>query len=1087
MRIHSLRSVLALAFVGALFSCAEAPTAPEAPESILLSPTIGARLVAPSAVISQVYGGGGNSGSTLRNDFIEIFNPTASPISLAGWSVQYQSATGTATWQVTTLTGTLAPGQYYLVQEAAQGGGTVNLPTPDASGTIPMAAGAGKVALVNSTTALAGSCPSSATIVDRLAYGSYTCVSAPTPWTQTVTATLNASTAALRNDAGCAYAADAGTVFTNGTPTPRNTATALNPCDGDPEPVIAASVVISPDGGTIPVGGTLNLDAAAFDASSATIPGEVITWSSLDAGFATVDATGLVTGAGEGVARIVATASSAAVADTALVTVEIVEEPPTGPVFISEFHYDDVGADIDEKIEISGPAGASLSGWSVVLYNLTGGAQYQTVTLSGVFSDLCDGRGVLVFDAVGIQNGPNDGLALVAPGNSVVEFLSYEGTLTATNGPATGMTSTDIGVDEEPAPSEGRSLQKAPNGTWYGPNTSSFGACNGDAPPPPANTIFITGRHPADDVALPVGYEDQLFGSLLNGDGAAVPSTFTWSSETPTIASIDARGVMRGLAPGAAIIRATASDSAATTSTITLQVIVAAASGVPYNGNAEFGEPTDGNPADDFIVRHEQLTSSFNPTRNIPNWVAYEMDGAHFGAADRCDCFTYDDALPASFTRYNTADYTGAGAFHGYGIDRGHLARSFDRTSGALDNARTFLFTNIIPQAADNNQGPWSALEFVLGDFARLSNKEVYVVAGASGDKGTIKNEGIITIPEWTWKVAIIVDKDVRLADITSLSQMQVIAVVMPNVAGIRNVPWQTYEVTVDSVEALSGYDVFALLRDDLEIALESNTQPPVAANDGPYTGSEGGAAVEMSAAASSDVDNDALTFAWTFGDGADAVGAATSHTYAQDGVYNIRLIVTDVRGLADTTFTTATISNVAPSVTALPSRTLLVGETYAASGSFTDPGADSWTASVDFGDGATAGVPLSGNSWSIAHAYTSAGSFTVSLGVNDGSTTTSVAATVTVWTGAEGIAAAQVAVLAMVANGTLSKGEGTALMAKLNAAAAALERGQTATAINQLNAALNSLDALVTSGRLTAAQAAGLRELITRVIAAID
>jgi endonuclease G len=233
-------------------------------------------------------------------------------------------------------------------------------------------------------------------------------------------------------------------------------------------------------------------------------------------------------------------------------------------------------------------------------------------------------------------------------------------------------------------------------------------------------------------VPLPVGYEDQLFGQLLDGDGASVASTFTWSSETPAIASIDAFGVMRGLAPGSAIIRATAADSAATTSTITFPIIVAAPSGVSYDGNAEFGEPTDGNPADDYIVRHPQLTSSFNPVTNIPNWVAYELDAAHFGAADRCDCFTYDDALPASFARYTTADYTGAGAFHGYGIDRGHLARSFDRTSGALDNARTFLFSNIIPQAADNNQGPWALLENQLGDFARFSNKEVYVVAGAS-------------------------------------------------------------------------------------------------------------------------------------------------------------------------------------------------------------------------------------------------------------------------------------------------------------------------------------------------------------------
>ena len=117
---------------------------------LLLSFVPAARLAAVSStvVISQVYGGGGNSGSTFKNDFVELFNRGATTVSLNGWSVQYASATGT-TWQVTNLTNvSIAPGQYYLVQEAQGTGGTVNLPTPDATGTIAMSATAGKVALV---------------------------------------------------------------------------------------------------------------------------------------------------------------------------------------------------------------------------------------------------------------------------------------------------------------------------------------------------------------------------------------------------------------------------------------------------------------------------------------------------------------------------------------------------------------------------------------------------------------------------------------------------------------------------------------------------------------------------------------------------------------------------------------------------------------------------------------------------------------------------------------------------------------------------------------------------------------------------
>jgi trimeric autotransporter adhesin len=121
-------------------------------------------------VISEVYGGGGNSGATYKNDFIELYNPTTAPVSLIGWSVQYASAAGT-TWVVTSLTGSIAAKGYYLIQEAVGAGGTVNLPSPNATGTIAMSATAGKVALVNVTTALSGANPTGASLIDLVGYG----------------------------------------------------------------------------------------------------------------------------------------------------------------------------------------------------------------------------------------------------------------------------------------------------------------------------------------------------------------------------------------------------------------------------------------------------------------------------------------------------------------------------------------------------------------------------------------------------------------------------------------------------------------------------------------------------------------------------------------------------------------------------------------------------------------------------------------------------------------------------------------------------------------------------------------------------
>jgi DNA/RNA endonuclease G (NUC1) len=643
------------------------------------------------------------------------------------------------------------------------------------------------------------------------------------------------------------------------------------------------------------------------------------------------------------------------------------------PVRISEIHYDNGGADAGEAVEVEGPAGLNLAGWSIVLYNGNGGVTYGTLALSGTLADQCNGRGVVSVLAPGLQNGSPDGLALVN-GTTVLAFLSYEGAFAATNGPASGMVSTDIGVAEDGSEPAGRSLQQDTSG-WYGPVTASFAACN-VKPPPLANTIFFTGRN-AGDPALPVGFQDQLFATLLDGVGNAVPTTFTWSSETPDFASIDQSGVMTALGEGTATIRATAAEG--TTRTVSLPTRVAVASSTAhYAGNTEFGEPADGDPSDDFIARHDQYTASYNPNRGTPNWVSYDLEATHFGPEDRCDCFTFDPALPAAFPHYTTADYTGAGAFHGFGIDRGHLARSFDRTSASLDNAFTFYFTNIVPQATDLNQGPWAALESFLGDLARFQDREVYIIAGVAGNKGTLKNEGKIVIPARTWKVAVILPRDHGLADVHDDRDLEVIAVNMPNDPGVRNVPWETYKTTVDAIEAVSGYDLLANLPDAIERIVEANDHAPEASAGGPYAGLEG-ALLGFSAAGSTDPDADALAYAWDFGDGATGAGVASAHAYADNGAFIVQVIATDPHGATDTASTTVTVGNAPPVITALvtPTAPVAVGSPVSVSVSFTDPGSgDTHTTAIDWGDGATTAA--------TTHAYAAAGLYTVTATVRD-------------------------------------------------------------------------------------------------------
>lgn len=128
-------------------------------------------------------------------------------------------------------------------------------------------------------------------------------------------------------------------------------------------------------------------------------------------------------------------------------------------VFINEFHYDNTGTDSNEFIEIAGAAGTDLTGYSIVLYNGNGGTSYNTTNLSGTISDQSNGFGTVAVDISGIQNGSPDGIALVDNNNNVVQFLSYEGSFTATNGPANGMTSVDIGVSQPSSTPVNSSLQ----------------------------------------------------------------------------------------------------------------------------------------------------------------------------------------------------------------------------------------------------------------------------------------------------------------------------------------------------------------------------------------------------------------------------------------------------------------------------------------------------------------------------------------------------------------------------------------------------------------------------------------------------
>ena len=191
-------------------------------------------------VISQAYGGGGNSGATYTNDFIELFNRGAAAVDISGWAVQYGSAGGNSFNALTAIPGVigsgavvLQPGQYYLIQEAAGAGGTTPLPTPDVIGTIAMGGSGARVALTNNAVALVGACPSTdPALVDLVGWSGSTV----TCFEGTQAAGTSNTTAIVRGNDGCMDSNNNAADFAVLAPNPRNSASPFNVCSASTPP-----------------------------------------------------------------------------------------------------------------------------------------------------------------------------------------------------------------------------------------------------------------------------------------------------------------------------------------------------------------------------------------------------------------------------------------------------------------------------------------------------------------------------------------------------------------------------------------------------------------------------------------------------------------------------------------------------------------------------------------------------------------------------------------------------------------------------------------------------------------------------------
>ncbi|HEX8506119.1 MAG TPA: DNA/RNA non-specific endonuclease [Hymenobacter sp.] len=241
------------------------------------------------------------------------------------------------------------------------------------------------------------------------------------------------------------------------------------------------------------------------------------------------------------------------------------------------------------------------------------------------------------------------------------------------------------------------------------------------------------------------------------------------------------------------------------------------------NDNLALGNPsgatTDTSFPNNYLLVKPQFAIGYNRDQGKPNWVSWHLDIANRGPSDRQDDFRPDATLPAGWYQAQSNSYVGSG------FDRGHNCPSADRTSSVAENSATFLMTNMMPQAPNNNQQTWGDLEGYCRTL--LPGNEVYIVCGSYGVGGTGDNgfmtsldQGRITVPNRTWKVIVVLpvgDNDVARVSATT----RVIAVDMPNSNDI-NRAWGTYRTTVDAIEAATGYDLLSALPASVQAALES-------------------------------------------------------------------------------------------------------------------------------------------------------------------------------------------------------------------------------------------------------------------------
>lgn len=235
----------------------------------------------------------------------------------------------------------------------------------------------------------------------------------------------------------------------------------------------------------------------------------------------------------------------------------------------------------------------------------------------------------------------------------------------------------------------------------------------------------------------------------------------------------------------------------------------------PQDIHLRLGNPSSATPdpitnGNNLLIPSPQYTISYNNAKRTLNWASWQLNSSWLGDTPRQNNFRPNPDLPKTWYAVKTSDYSGSG------YDRGHMVPSADRDRSVADASSTYLMTNIVPQAPDNNQGPWAEFEIYCRTVANKGGKELAVITGPYGSKGVLA-KGKVNIPETVWKVVVVMDRPGQVDEKT-----KVIAIDIPNTQGIREANWRNYRVSVDSIERKTGYNLLSNLPEELQNKLES-------------------------------------------------------------------------------------------------------------------------------------------------------------------------------------------------------------------------------------------------------------------------